>query len=546
MARKKQKVEKRLAVFDIETDPFLYGREPKPFCLGFFDGENYLEWWGADCVARFIEFLHGSATPYVIYAHNGGKFDFFYLLRDGVIENPIKIINGRIVKAKIGIHELRDSYAIIPVPLAAYQKDEIDYALFEADKREANRADILHYLSKDCEYLFNLVSGFVDRFGYQLTIGGTAIKKLQEFHPFPIGGRAHDERFRPFYFGGRVSTFEMGILKGAFKVFDVNSMYPAVMRNCQHPRGQNYTVYDNPKYLSKKGLLLDGKANRPYFLRFTGANNGALPVRTKEGLSFGQEYGEFFACHHEIKTALKYNLIRIDKVHEIIACNDSTTFSGYVDNYIQEKIDGKREKNKVKELFAKLLLNSAYGKFAQNSDNYFDYFMTECGGGGIEWENYTEETAPELFADYGLFEIWRTPSTREAFFDVAVAASVTSAARAVLLEALQNATRPVYCDTDSIICEGLSGVEIDPVKLGAWDLEAEGDTLAVAGKKMYALFSNGEVEKAASKGVRISGAEIARMCNGESITHANNAPTFKLNGEIKFQKRRVKMLDRKI
>ena len=545
MARKK-KQPKKLAVFDIETDPFLYGREPRPFCLGFFDGELYREWWGPDCVARFIEFLAECEQPYIIYAHNGGKFDFFYLLRDGVIENPIKIINGRIVKAKIGIHELRDSYAIIPVPLAAYQKDSIDYQLFEADKREANKNEILHYLAKDCEYLFELVARFVDRFGYQLTIGGTAIKQLQEFHPFPIGGRAHDDRFRPFYFGGRVSTFEMGELKGAFKVFDVNSMYPAVMRNALHPLGQSYAVYNDAKYLTAGGFLRDGKMNRPYFLHFTGANRGALPTRTKDGLTFGLEYGEFFACHHEVKTALKYGLIRIDKVHSIIAAEQSTTFAGYVDNFIQEKIDGKREKNKVKELFAKLLLNSAYGKFAQNSDNYFDYFLTECGGAGIEWENYTEETAPELFADYGLFEIWRTPSTREAFFDVAVAASVTSAARAVLLEAMQNATRPVYCDTDSIICEALDGVEIDPVKLGAWDLEAEGDSLAVAGKKMYALFQDGREVKRASKGVRVSGDAIREMCRGLTVTHENDAPTFKLNGQIKFVKRRVRMLDKKI
>ena len=383
MARKKQEP-KRLAVFDIETDPFLYGREPRAFCLGFFDGEIYRDFWGPDCVARFVEFLEASPHRYVIYAHNGGKFDFFYLLRDGLIENPIKIINGRIVKAKLGRHELRDSYAIIPVPLAAYQKDEINYDWFEESRRDAHRADILHYLAKDCEYLFELVARFVDRFGYQLTIGGTAIKQLQEFHPFPIGGRAHDDRFRPFYFGGRVSTFETGTLKGAFKVYDVNSMYPAVMRNALHPLGQNYDVLGAP-HLTPRGFLKDGKMNRPYFIHFTGANRGALPVRTKDGLSFGQEYGEFFACHHEIKTALKYGLIRIDKVHTILAAQHSTNFAGYVDNFIQEKIDGQREKNKVKELFAKLLLNSAYGKFAQNSDNYFDFFLTEAGGAGIDW-----------------------------------------------------------------------------------------------------------------------------------------------------------------
>jgi len=534
MGRKK-KQPARVAVFDLETDPFLYGRTPQPFAAGFYDGREYVDFWGANCVKSFADFLSDQPEPLLIYAHNGGKFDFYYLLRAGLLENPLKIINGRIVSAKIGIHELRDSYAIIPIPLKAYEKDSIDYALFEADKREANKADILHYLAKDCEYLYQLVFAFNERFGAKLTIGGTAMEKLKELHPFDRTTESHDIEMRPFYYGGRVQAFERGIITGDFKVYDVNSMYPFVMRDMLHPLGAAYSrYYDDQKILNKRGFIMDGKINRPYFAHITATNRGALPTRTKTGLSFDVPHGEFFATSHEIKTALKYGLLDIERVHAVYAPLQVQTFDKYVDSYIQEKIDGKREGDKVKEIFAKLLLNSAYGKFGQNPDNYFDYEL--CENGEI---NARLRDGWELEADYDDFVILRKPSENKSYFDVAVAASVTGAARAVLLEALHNSTRPIYCDTDSIICEELRA-DLDPAKLGAWKLEAQGDKIGIAGKKMYALYSGDKCVKLASKGVRLTGTELLRISAGEIVTHTRDAPAFGLSGSTKFVKRRVK------
>ena len=147
---RKRKQPKTVAVIDFETVPFLHGRIPKPFAAAFFDGEIYREFWGANCAEYLIDFISTLEKEYIIYAHNGGKFDFFFLLP--WITNPLKLINGRIVKAGIlnTKSELRDSYAIIPVPLRAYQKDEIDYKFFEIEHREKYKNEILHYLAGDC------------------------------------------------------------------------------------------------------------------------------------------------------------------------------------------------------------------------------------------------------------------------------------------------------------------------------------------------------------------------------------------------------------
>jgi hypothetical protein len=54
--------------------------------------------------------------------------------------------------------------------------------------------------------------------------------------------------------------------------------------------------------------------------------------------------------------------------------------------------------------------------------------------------------------------------------------------------------RPIYCDTDSIICEAFGG-NLHDTELGGWKIEAEGDYAAIAGKKLYAVFDNGKGAK---------------------------------------------------
>jgi hypothetical protein len=76
----------KLAVIDAETDPFRYGRKPEAFAWGFYDGETYVDFWGADSTLKLMNYIAALREPHVIYAHNGGKFDFFYLLPWG--RNP--------------------------------------------------------------------------------------------------------------------------------------------------------------------------------------------------------------------------------------------------------------------------------------------------------------------------------------------------------------------------------------------------------------------------------------------------------------------------
>lgn len=531
---------KKIATLDIETDPFKNGRIPKPFCCGIKTESEYIDYWGDNCLHGFINYIEELTEPHLIYAHNGGKFDFWFLYYIGLLENPVKIINGRIVSAKIGIHELRDSYAIMPIPLAAYKKDDMDYSKLEKEKREKHKKEILKYLKADCEYLYELVNEFIERFGINLTIGGTAIKKLIEYHPFERTNESHDEKYRPFYYGGRVQFFESGILEGNFKVYDVNSMYPFVMSEKYHPASDEFIFTDDINDLTKKGYLKDYPKHHPFFIEFEGFSDGACPMRYDGKLNFPTMNGQFKITSHELQTGLKHGLIQIDKVLGIWIPQQIMKFNRFVNHYIKEKIDCKQNNDKAGELFAKLMLNSSYGKTGQNPDNFFDYHIRKEG------EEIPDLDTWEIYINHPRFEIWRKHSEFKTYYNVAIAASITGAARAVLLDALAQAKRPVYCDTDSIICEELNGQTIDKYQLGAWDCEAEGKILAIAGKKLYALFKNRPIKKdcvkLATKGARLKPHEIVKIAKGERIKWKNDAPNFKLDGQVKFVERYIRKL----
>jgi DNA polymerase type B, organellar and viral len=545
VARKSKASERGVAVLDIETDPFLYGRVPKPFAVGVMIRDHdfdslpvYRDFWGVDCVALAMDYIASHEKPLVVFAHNGGKFDFHYFLDR--LQNPIRVIGGRIVKACFGHHEFRDSWAIVPVPLkAANSKQDIDYAKFESDVRERHREEILEYLKYDCVYLHQIVEAFVERFGFRLTIAGTAMRELQKHHDQINCGPEHDAEMRPWYFGGRVECFKTGVVKGKWKVYDVNSMYPYVMREFRHPLGSGYLELTDPK-IDRDGWL-QKLPSYMYFAEVTGENRGALPMRgskSADPLDFNVSRGTFLTTSHELRAAIYLGRFKVHKIERALVPRQTQTFESFVDTFMAEKVSAKLKGDKIKETFSKLILNSAYGRFGINPYEFYEYYF----------QHFNEDPPDSSYKPYEQnddYVIWRRPTYgpdsmtgkepgKNAFADVAIAASITSAARSVLMKAIAGARSIAYCDTDSVICEGLTGVEFDATALGAWKTEAEGDELAIAGKKLYSLFDQGEEVKSASKGVRLGGDDIRKVALGEQIEWQSMAPSFSIGGNTKF------------
>lgn len=558
----KKKVPRLVSAGDFETDPFVAHRTPKPFAAGLMiehepgnpASRTYIKFWGNDCVEQLLAHLASIQTPLLIYFHNGGKFDFFFFLK--YLENPLKVIHGRIVKARIGIHEFRDSWAIIPMALKGYKKTEIDYKKLEAKVRSKHKSEILAYLRDDCTYLLDLVSAFVLRFGVRLTIAGTGMRELTALHPQYKQKRVHDDKFRPFYMGGRVECFESGILKPTrgqkWKVYDVNGMYSYVMRECRHPIGGNYVIPAN-KTIGKDGWIV-GFPNCMYFAVVRGRNRGALPGRIEDGnggLSFTIPHGIFHTTSHELRLALTLGLFDIEEILELHVPRQTQSFGEFVDKFVAEKITGKLQRSdpnvaSILETFAKFMLNAPYGRFGINPWEFKAFYIQVVGD--LKPENEDGKLPWTIHQSNSDFTMWvRTEndihddeSEPTGFEDVAIASSITSAARAVLLLAVVQAKRPIYCDTDSIICEGIRNVQISDTALGAWKFEKDGDECAIGGKKLYALFKDGVEVKSASKGVKFDGNQIRQVANGEEVIWQSDAPNFSLLGSVRYIHRMVR------
>lgn len=516
MPKRKNPDDIKIYTFDFETDPFKFNRVPLPFCVGVSDGKTYEYQWGDERTVCdwIIEYISNSPPNSVFFAHNGGKFDFHYIL--DACQGDINIIGARIVSAMINGREIRDSYALLPFSLDTYQKTKIDYAIMEPDVREQHKDEILKYLKDDCFYLHDLVSGFVEEFGLSLTAAGAAIKELTKFHTIDkIGSEKHDARFRRFYFGGRVECFKKGVMPGKWKVYDVNSMYPHVMDEFEHPISAEFIEYTH-KHAFKALDFCD-------FAVIYGESFGALPYREEGGgLSFPHRKGKFFVTGHELRAALELGLLRVDYVEVCYKAKETSNFSKFVQHFYTKRLLSKKAKDKLRVLFYKLILNSAYGKLAQDPRNFKDWKICYRETGGEGW-------TAEHFFDNG-WVIYGRPTSRPHHtqrWNIAGAASITGAARSVLLRGLHAASNPIYCDTDSIICENLPVTESE-TKLGAWKCEGEGDYAAIAGKKMYALFDGEDNIKLASKGVRATPDDIVRLARGEEITYNIEAPAFRI------------------
>lgn len=531
LSERKPRAKKQKPIYtcDLETDPFKYGRFPHPFAAGFYDGKNFQSTWGANCVDEIVQVILAT-PPGIVYFHNGGKFDIFYFLQY-ILGNPAFIINRRIVRAMLEKHEIRDSYAIMPFPLKDFDKDEIDYKLFERDVREKHKTEILKYLKKDCTSLWQLCTEFNARFGSSLTIGSTSMRELKKDHKFENLGPITDKEIRSlYYYGGRVEYFKRGILPGRWKVYDVNSMYPTAMRNFLHP-------LDMPEAETVK------LRSTTCFISALGKNYGAFPQRTKDGLRFDIEDGLFHVSRHEWDAALSHNLFAPRRIVRCVNFRDRGNFATFVDHYYNLRKQAKDSGDVFGTIFYKYILNSAYGKFAQNPEDYFEHVLD---GPGSDWRDRGFEAAlvPDVQDGFNRewdFILWRKKSADFSRYNVATGASITGAARAILMEAIAKADTPIYCDTDSIICKNLKGVEFDQSKLGAWKLEATADTAMIAGRKLYALTKKKELVKMASKGVKISVSEIERVCKGEVVQYQRDNPTFGLDGSVRYITRRIRM-----
>lgn len=466
------------AVLDIETMKWT-----KFICLGYFDGAKYNEFRS---LKKFFDFLPSTEVTN-IFAHFGGKFDFLFLLRELLRDTrKIKITNiiprgSSILCLSVSIDgrefNFRDSSALLPFSLKSITEN------FETDTRKSEwdhtkttgwSQGLSDYLRDDCIALYQSIEKFyswplIKKAGPAFTTASQALKVFRTFLKDDLKnpGRFANDLVRPSYLGGRTEIFKPACPKGVvLREYDVNSLYPFVMKENFYPVGRAVSTF---KY-HKNFLGI-------YEVRVTAPKNLKIPalgilLNKKYVFPVGKFKGMFTSVEIEYAKTLGYSFEFIKGVYYP---EKKELFKNFIDDLYAIRLLS--NKNSVNDIIAKLLMNSCYGRFGMRLDREnlsFDLIV-----GSKEFR--------ELKISTKVIPLYKNPVSLKSFTHVAIASFVTSYARIHMHRLMRPIEREVYyTDTDSIFttAELPTGTQ-----LGALKLEAEYSQGAVflLPKTYYAL-----------------------------------------------------------
>ena len=549
---------------DCETDPFEYGIVPHPFIWGVYTGTEYHEFIGSGCqhegrwhpyrcteadLDKLVDFL--SEREAICYAHNGGKFDWHFISHRFEPDSDILIINGRIAKFTIGKCEFRDSFNLMPISLDQYNKMKFNYNRMHYLHREKYMDQIREYQKSDCVNLWQMVADFNQEYGLHITQAAAAMfywNKKMGMKVYRSDSYFFD-KFKPFYYGGRVQCFEQGDFPLKAKSADINSAYPHAML-ANHAYGLNYVTEEGRPKIAFEHW-------GPLFFEVHCIAKGCFPYRALNGNLYYPDDGiarTYNVTGWELMAAIETKTI--DEIQFIYyhKFTETLSFKEYIDHFWNLRKVYKLQGDKGRDYYAKIFLNSLYGKFATDPRKYKQYTIRPGNALDQVLKELQENTNFHRFREW-LIVGEQTKSNKNLFYNVATAASVTGYVRAKLWRAICNSTRPLYCDTDSITAVKF-GKDVQLGKeLGQWEIENHYDRVVIAGKKLYAFHKTGDhaeaiqqylknnpgktkleaecaVEwKIASKGARLLHTDIIQAANGEPVTFRAMAPTFSASKE---------------
>lgn len=478
-----------------ETHSFKYG--------------NSLEW--------FIEFAKNN-TGSTFYFHNlkfDGEFILCYLFEHGYkhVTDRKKLKTktfttlisdkGQFYSLEICFNKneyktekitIYDSLKILPFSVETIAKGfnlpisklEIDYD----EKREIGHIltpQEIDYLRNDVEIMSRALLTLFNQDLRQMTQGSNALydykkivgkKNFSKWFPIPD----YDFDVRQSYKGGFTycDPRRQGQDIGEGIVLDVNSLYPSVMYNRPLPYGEG--IFFEGKYKPDK---LYNLYVQMFTCQFELKENYIPTIQLKNNLSFiptaylsSSEDEEVTICLTSVDLEIFFEHYHVYNITYHSGWKFKSTtglFKEYIDKWNAVKMESTLNGNKAMRTLAKLMLNALYGKFALNPNvqskiPYYD-------NGIIKYTLGEKETRNPIYIPVGTFiTAWARHKT------------ITSAQKVY--------DRFLYADTDSLHLIGTEipkGLEVDPVKLGAWKHESTFTRARFVRQKTYIEEIDGEL-----------------------------------------------------
>lgn len=291
---------------------------------------------------------------------------------------------------------------------------------------------------------------------YKSIISEKQFKRL-----FPVFSLEMNEKIRKSYKGGFTwfnKRYEGKTIHGGL-VYDVNSLYPAMMYNKKLPYGE--PIYYDGKYIPDRKYDLYIQHIRCMFV-VKKDHVPTIQIKKKMSIFAPNEYlesskGEIVDLYLT-SVDLELFLDHYETVGDIeyIGGWKFKSATGLFKQYIDKWSHIKQNSEGAIQLLAKLMLNNLYGKFATNPDVTGKVpYLKEDGSVGLRTGE--QEYKDPVYTPMGSF--------------------ITAYARELTIRTAQACwDRVIYCDTDSLHLEGTETPEaikdiIDPKKLGYWDHE---------------------------------------------------------------------------
>lgn len=460
------------AVWDIETSnwvTFVVG--------GIYDGT----------VPKFFRDMEGLLnhlfdhyTSFDLFAHFGGRFDHLFALkealRQGNIEIEEMIPRGSSVfsfELWRGEKSLRffDSSALFPFSLrkltsdfnVTHKKKEFDYDKIKPDMSAKDYSKLLEYLSSDLKGLYEALEKFwswplIAKSGKAKTLASQSVRVLQTTlqHSISPVYPDVDRHIRQAYLGGRVEIFRPYFKSKGEKLFnyDVNSLYPHVMRENSYPDNFEAEVYE---YVPKMHGIYEVVVTVPRMwlppIGIIRKGKYIFPVgRFKAFVTSAEiKYARKLGCTFEIKRGWVFS-------------NGGKIFKKFVD--MLYKIRMESERGSADNTISKLLLNSAYGKMGQRRDR--ERIVFDDGSLGLRPLGEIRDVCLQVAGK--TYRLMLEPIELDSFSNVAIAAFVTANARIHMHKLMRECGRELYyTDTDSLFTTRKLPTSD---KLGALKLEA--------------------------------------------------------------------------
>lgn len=447
----------RFQVGDLEARDWIY------FIVGgFYDGEKYIEFHS---LTEFVRILYESEKSLNIFFHFGGGYDLLFiiaeLLKEGVeilqiIPRGSSILSMR-VQGKYKVHTLRDSSALLPFGLKALTENfgvETKKGEWNHKETKGYTKELGEYLKSDCLGLYQVLETFfnsdlVRKVGASTTIASQAQKIMRSYLDEPIHSlnESQNNFCKKACHGGRTEIFKP--IGYNLYEYDINSLYPSVMRDHYYPDGKAV----NTKIFHKDKLgIYTVKVTVPETEYFP-----IIPTKQKKDNKLIFPVGRFITTitSAEILYAEKLGY-KFEVIEGIYFTKKRKYFTKFINSLYE--IRQKAGSNTVDNILAKLIMNSSYGKFLINTDRENLVFDAEMGA--THFRNIKLDALRTV-------ELYKIPVKLNSFEHAGIGAFILAYARLRLHEKVKPYEKNLYyTDTDSAFldCEIHSSKELGEFK----------------------------------------------------------------------------------